>query len=223
MSDLHELGAPYALDALDDDERVAFERHLEGCAECRADLEVLLASAAHMAAISAVDPPRALKESVMAKIARRPSADVVALSWYRRPWVGALAAAAVVVALVATVGALRSDRAPSASEIIAAADAQSVSLEGDGVEATFIFSFDQAHGVFRSSSLSALGDREIYELWLIDDGEPTPAGLFLPSSAGLSEAIVSNIRPGLTIGLTIEPEGGSPEPTGDVLLAALIG
>ena len=223
MSDLHELAAPYALDALDDDERVAFERHLDGCAECRADLEVLLGSAAHMAAITAVDPPPALKESVMAKIGRKPSADVVALSWYRRPWVGALAAAAVVVALVATVGALRSDRVPSASEIMAAVDAQSVSLEGDGVEATFIFSFDQAHGVFRSTSLSAPGDREVYELWLIDDGAATPAGLFSPNSAGLSEAIVSNIRPGLTIGLTIEPEGGSPQPTSDVLLAALIG
>jgi anti-sigma-K factor RskA len=39
--DLHELLAAYALDALDADERRAFEEHLAGCEPCRADLAQL--------------------------------------------------------------------------------------------------------------------------------------------------------------------------------------
>ena len=118
---------------------------------------------------------------------------------------------------------MRNDGVLSASEILAAADAQSVSLDGDGVGATFTFSFDQAHGVFRSTSLGLPREGEVYELWLIDDNGATPAGLFVPNSAGFSEAVVSDVRPGLTLGVTIEPDGGSAQPTGPVLLAAPIG
>ena len=39
--DLHELAAPYALDAVDADERVAFETHLRECERCRAELASL--------------------------------------------------------------------------------------------------------------------------------------------------------------------------------------
>ena len=36
--DLHDLAAPYALDALDDDDRRAFEAHLRECEQCRTEL-----------------------------------------------------------------------------------------------------------------------------------------------------------------------------------------
>ena len=38
MADIHELAAFYALDALSDEERSAFEAHLSGCDQCRAEL-----------------------------------------------------------------------------------------------------------------------------------------------------------------------------------------
>ena len=36
--DLHKLSAPYALDALDGDDRARFEEHLAGCEQCRGEL-----------------------------------------------------------------------------------------------------------------------------------------------------------------------------------------
>ena len=41
MTDVHALSGAYAVDALDDIERAAFERHLAACAECRAEVASL--------------------------------------------------------------------------------------------------------------------------------------------------------------------------------------
>src|SRR5262249_10945618 len=44
-----ELAAPYALGALDSGERVDFERHLETCAECRAEVQAFREVAGRLA------------------------------------------------------------------------------------------------------------------------------------------------------------------------------
>ena len=46
---LHELAAGYALDALDDDERAAFEQHLAECEQCAADVRGFRETAALLA------------------------------------------------------------------------------------------------------------------------------------------------------------------------------
>ena len=46
MSDIHALVGAYAVDALDDVERAAFERHLAECADCRAEVAGLREAAA---------------------------------------------------------------------------------------------------------------------------------------------------------------------------------
>jgi anti-sigma factor RsiW len=40
-AEIHTLTGPYVLDAVDDDERVAFERHLAVCAACTAEINGL--------------------------------------------------------------------------------------------------------------------------------------------------------------------------------------
>ena len=55
---LHELAAGYALDALDDDERVAFEQHLAECEQCAADVLAFRETAALLAyAAEGPEPP----------------------------------------------------------------------------------------------------------------------------------------------------------------------
>lgn len=66
MNDIHELLGAYCTDALDTDERAAFEQHLATCAACRdeaADFREVLAA---LADAHPVRPPRSLEDAVMA-------------------------------------------------------------------------------------------------------------------------------------------------------------
>ena len=55
--DLHHLSGAYAVDALDDAERASFEQHLAGCADCRAEVAELSATAGSLASLTETTPP----------------------------------------------------------------------------------------------------------------------------------------------------------------------
>ena len=79
MESLHALSGAYAIDALDDDERAVFERHLPNCLDCQREVASLREAAALMADLSAVTPPPALRASVLAGITKiRPLPPVTA-------------------------------------------------------------------------------------------------------------------------------------------------
>lgn len=62
-----EQTAPYALGALDDDERASFERHLATCAQCAAEVRELQEVAGLLAtAAKPVTPPAALRDRILA-------------------------------------------------------------------------------------------------------------------------------------------------------------
>ncbi|MDN3247787.1 anti-sigma factor [Streptomyces mutabilis] len=65
---LHSLAAPYALDALEGAERVRFERHLEGCDRCAADVRALSEDAVRLAWSTAAPAPAALRDRVLAAV-----------------------------------------------------------------------------------------------------------------------------------------------------------
>src|SRR5438105_14664349 len=101
-SDLHELVAPYALDALDDDERERFERHLAECERCTAQLTELRNATTGLAfAVEGPAPPAALRDRILDRARAEQRGKVISLP--RRRWtlpaVAAVAAAATVVAI----------------------------------------------------------------------------------------------------------------------------
>ena len=59
--DIHALSGAYAIDALDDLERAAFERHLAECSECRAEVDSLREAAGLLAETTAAEPPAGLR------------------------------------------------------------------------------------------------------------------------------------------------------------------
>ena len=69
-ADLHHLSGAYAVDALDDTERAAFEEHLRGCADCRAEVAELTAAGHSLAALTEATPPPSLRASVLSGISQ---------------------------------------------------------------------------------------------------------------------------------------------------------
>src|SRR5712691_62912 len=64
--DLHVLTGSYALDALTESEREDFERHLQHCASCQAEVRGLRETAARLAMAKAVRPPARMERRVLA-------------------------------------------------------------------------------------------------------------------------------------------------------------
>ncbi|GHB53192.1 hypothetical protein GCM10010377_50260 [Streptomyces viridiviolaceus] len=70
--DLHSLAAPYALDALEPAERVRFERHLDDCDRCAAEVRALSEDAVRLAWSTAAPAPAALRDRVLAAVRTTP-------------------------------------------------------------------------------------------------------------------------------------------------------
>lgn len=66
--DTHGLSGAYAVDALTDHERAAFEDHLLVCSECREEALGLRAAAVELTYVSEVAPPGSLKVAVLHRI-----------------------------------------------------------------------------------------------------------------------------------------------------------
>lgn len=71
---LHSLAAPYALDALEPDERRRFEKHLERCDRCPAEVRALSEDAVRLAWSTAVPAPAAMRDRVFAAVRNTPQA-----------------------------------------------------------------------------------------------------------------------------------------------------
>ncbi|MGW2282116.1 anti-sigma factor [Streptomyces sp. NPDC001770] len=71
-ADPHDASGAYALHALPEDERLAFERHLAECESCREEVAGLQATAALLGVAAAVTPPVALRDEVLRKVAATP-------------------------------------------------------------------------------------------------------------------------------------------------------
>jgi len=241
-ADIHALSGAYALDALPDDERAFFERHLAMCDACRDEVAELLQTTAMLAGGVAQAPPPGLRDKVLAAAdvtrqlpPERPvHAPQMPKTWLRSRILAPLAAclSIAVLALGGTVVALnhRLDAAQSQPDsgqlvsVLGAADLQTAELDlGAATPGRFLYSPDLDRGVLIAHGIADPGAHETYELWLIHDGTPVPAGLFRPDGSGAAVAqIDSTVRGAELVAITIEPAGGSEKPTGAVLASATL-
>jgi hypothetical protein len=222
--DPHTLVGPYVLDALPADERDLFEDHLSRCPECQAEATELLAAAAHLGQAAAVVPPAALRQQVLAEVARTrqvaPGGSAAAPAderRARRPWLAPLVAAAA-VAVLAAVGALavqsdhRADRAEEVAAVISASDAQEVEVSGEGGTMRLVVSDSHDSSVVVADGMAAPPDGKTYALWFQEDGEMVLHGTFAPDSDGTVRARVDGV-PVDVVGVTVEDEGSIDGPT----------
>lgn len=223
MDDMHELAPFYALGALSEAESQAFGAHLESCSVCRSEIESADAAVGALARSVAEPAPASMKADVMAKIdALNGRADPVpdnVVPLFRRI-APALVAVAAALALVFGIGLVNDGTQGRIDSILTASNATTVRIEPTVSDTAEIIYVPSGAAVFSASGLSQVDETETYQLWLIGTDGPKPAGIFRPQNDGSALVLLDHtVSPGLVLGLTIEPAGGSPAPTGEVLMA----
>jgi anti-sigma factor RsiW len=165
----------------------AFAAHLDGCADCRAELQELQAAAD---ALSLADPSRLgsteaapfLADVIIERVADE--AAEARRSRRRRVLIPAIAAAVVAVLAVAALAAgLSDDDSPPVIELTGAA----------GLSASAVLD-DRAWGTEIALDVEGLDEGEVYWLWLTgDDGDRIAAGTLMgtgrPAHAVLAAAL----------------------------------
>ena len=109
--------------------------------------------------------------------------------------------------------------AVTVAAVVAASDLQTWETElPDGGAARVVYSATRGEGWFLADGMSTTEAGEIYELWLIDDEGPSPAGLFNASDGLVAHGFTGSVDGVNAIGVTVEPASGSPQPTSDPVM-----
>lgn len=224
-TDLHSLMAPYALDALDDEERARFEAHLEQCADCQAEMAGFMATAVRLGDAVEHTPPPALRERLLAEIGSTPQERPLVTSLterrgLRRTLPRLLLAAAVLVGVVGVGGFVverqhaqeEHEQRVAVSRVLSASDAQTVAktFPGGG-NVRMVMSPTVNSAVIYANNLPRAGKGKVYQVWLIGSDGPRSQGTFETSG----DMVMDGIDKVDEVAVTIEPAGGSKKPTSE--------
>jgi len=149
--------------------------------------------------------------------------------WFQRPARIMLAAAAAVVLFVGGTFAgqafnnnqFEEAQAAGLVQINAASDSQrAVTTTMDGHSATLVWSNTLGLSAVLLEDLPALSSDQDYQLWYINDSGVAAAGTFDSSGIGTAWRVLDGaMHSGDAVGITVEPRGGSAEPTSDPIVA----
>jgi anti-sigma factor RsiW len=271
-ADVHSLVGAYAVDAIDEQEREAFERHLSECPECLEEVSSLRSAAANLSLVSEVAPPAGMRDAVLAGIrsvrplppleqtedAQRPldtdttdgpagtpvaripvitddgdaepapstaPADMPSnvVPMRRRPVASWLVGAAAAVALIA--GGLawspwsdtpdRGGPTTASERVLEASDAQRVVQDIDGAKVTIVRSPSLGQAVVIADNMPAAPEGKDFQLWFDQPGKGMVSAGVMPHGSAPTVAVMmkGDASTALAAGITLEPAGGSTEPT----------
>ena len=236
--ELHLLTGSYALDALTGDEQADFEKHLARCPACAEEVRGLRETAARLAMATAVSPPPEMRSRVLAAVPRSrqlppPGRNLLARAGERTGLrrlspsragltAGVLAlVAAVAFLLVTQVSTSRQLQQAQASNsaiaaVLAAPDARIESLPATvGGTVSAVLSVREREAVVTAADIPSLPGSRVYQLWVITaSGAARSAGLLAVTTSGSAAPVLaSGVLPGDRLGITVEPAGGSAQPT----------
>jgi anti-sigma-K factor RskA len=235
--------AAYALGALDAEHIPALEAHLAECLECQSELEDYLSiTTGLLQAVPSREPPQRLRRRLIDQLPvhqTRVSKPLVNI-FERFPVWQAASTLAMLFLLILNIFSslqirdLRQQQAMLANRLaydqIAIAmlaypstQALPVIADVEDIAGSMLVDEDKNTAVLVLWNLPPLGAEQTYQIWLIDaDGKRLSGGLFRPATVqGYTTATIQSPRPlreFVGIGVTVEPEGGSPGPTGSRIL-----
>jgi anti-sigma-K factor RskA len=232
-----ELKDAYALGALPEQERRELEEYLAAHPERQAEIDEL-GNVASLIALSPPEqePPSELRRSIMDVVeaeAQRPPART-------RSWLAgvrellsvknlALAAAALLVIGLFSWNMLLQGQVQDLQGQVASLqesqETRMVALAGTGaarqaqVEVILI---KDHKAVLTAEDMTSVPESKTYQIWVIEGDVPQPSGLFKPDGGTVAAVVEKPLDEDDVIAITIEPDGGSQQPTTDPMLTAKV-
>lgn len=221
---IHTLAGAYALDALDDLERVRFEAHLDQCASCTEEVSSFLDTTALLGAANEIELSPEFRSAVLDNLDNvRQIGPVTARVTRMAPRLMSVAAAVLAFAViglsVVTAGLRREvdDLSPyrDVAAIIQAEDSITLTETIGDATVKIVASPSSGAGAVLANGMAAAPNGHAYQLWLITvDGEALPAGFLAIGDDGTGEEIMHGEMDGvIAVGITVEPDGGSEAPS----------
>jgi anti-sigma-K factor RskA len=233
-----ELKDAYVLGALPEEERREFEEYLAAHPERQAEVDELGAVAGLLAlSPHEHEPSPELRSRILDAVgaeAVRPRAD--RWSWLTkvRELLGvrnlALGAAALlVIGLFSWSMLLRGEvqdlqgrvqnlqSQPQEPQMVELASTQTE----QGARAELLVLHDD-RAVLVAEDMPPVPKGKTYQIWVIEDDAPKPSGLFEPRQDSVAVVVERPLDGADAIAVSVEPDGGSPEPTTDPVLVAKV-
>jgi anti-sigma-K factor RskA len=232
-----ELKDAFVLCALPEEERREFEEYLVAHPERQAEIEEL-STVAGLLALSPEEhePPPELRRRIMDAV----GAEAARPYESRRSvfaWIGELlsvrnlalgAAALLVIGLFSWSMLLREEVQDLQGRVQSLQNQpqgpQMVELGGAGTEQgarAELVTLEGERAVLVVEDMPPVPEGKTYQIWVIEDDDvPKPSGLFKPKQESVAAVVENPLGGGDVIAVTVEPEGGSPQPTTDPVLAA---
>jgi anti-sigma-K factor RskA len=220
----------YSIGATDDAETRLVEAALTYCPEVATELreyQQMVGGLLHSAPVSA--PPPALREKMLQAAINPLTQPAVAVSKptlapRRRiapSWVAAAAAVALFIGSSIYWSGQVSDLEDQRDLLMALSSntANQIALVSTGAStpsATLSFSDQSQYVVLSAQDLPALTDEFTYQLWLLRGDERVSAGIFRVNNSGTGSLLFrprEDLGAFEAVGITVEPAGGSAQPT----------
>jgi anti-sigma-K factor RskA len=230
----------YALDCLDEEERMSVSDHLAICPKCWDELQAYLAVTEQLALATPDDaiPPVELKQRLTNRIQASSQAMPAPSPWtswgqslqHLLTWqpLSAWSVAGLALILILLAGNLllwqQLNRSKGTSQLRGMQTLALVNThlvpEANGV---IIVTSDGEYGSVVVENLPPLAPEQRYQLWLIGDGKIDSGAIFAVDHAGYRAKEVhapDDLVNYMAFSITIEPAPGSRQPTGDEVLTS---
>ena len=222
----------YALGALDTKEAAALEAHLRTCESCREELVAYRTTTDNLLmSIPPQEPSAALRQRLQSRL---PSAQKSARPRSNLSFSRLAMGLAIVLLLIlnavslSQVRALQNQQAQLMNQIqngqmalvmLSYPHTQSFPIQSENITGSLLLDREYNNAVLILRGLPAIPEHQTYQVWLISpDGGRTSAGLVQPQTdiPFISEPLeaAQELANFVGVGMTIEPAGGSDQPTG---------
>ena len=226
----------YALGALEPDDTAALEAHLRTCEACRADLAAYRkVTFGLMSGLTPRAPRPELRDRLQARVSGRPLASRTRKTWsFAQMAMGMAMLVLLGLNLVSFVQlrGLQNQQASllhqvqtdqTALSMLAYPCTQSLPIQSEKVSGSLLINKDENTAILIAWDLPPLPENQTYQAWLVQpDGVRVSAAVFRPEqeqsyTAGMISSPQS-LNMFTSLGVTVEPAGGSPQPTGQRIL-----